>query len=78
MDHVTVRFRSTLRTTLVLWVILLGVAGAQAQRDPLPSWNKGPAREAIITFVKETTEKSSPKYVEPNDRIATFDQDGTL
>jgi phosphoglycolate phosphatase-like HAD superfamily hydrolase len=78
MDHVTVRFRSTLRTTLVLWVILLGAAGAQAQRDPLPSWNKGPAREAIITFVKETTEKSSPKYVEPNDRIATFDQDGTL
>ena len=78
MDHVTVRFRSTLRTTLVLWVILLGAAGTQAQRDPLPSWNKGPAREAIITFVKETTEKSSPKYVEPNDRIATFDQDGTL
>jgi phosphoglycolate phosphatase-like HAD superfamily hydrolase len=31
-----------------------------------------------MTFVKETTEKSSPKYVEPNDRIATFDQDGTL
>lgn len=63
---------------LALCVVLLGTAGARAQRDPLPSWNKGPAREAIITFVKETTEKSSPKYVEPNDRIATFDQDGTL
>ena len=44
----------------------------------LPSWNKGPAKEAILTFVKETTEKSSSKYVEPKDRIATFDQDGTL
>jgi phosphoglycolate phosphatase-like HAD superfamily hydrolase len=78
MQLATVRFRWTLKTTLVLWIMLLGTAGAQAQRDPLPSWNKGPAREAIITFVKETTEKSSPKYVEPNDRIATFDQDGTL
>ena len=78
MNHATVHFRWALKTTLVLWVMLLGTAGAQAQRDPLPSWNKGPAREAIITFVKETTEKSSPKYVEPNDRIATFDQDGTL
>jgi phosphoglycolate phosphatase-like HAD superfamily hydrolase len=78
MNHVTVRFRWTLKTTLVLCVMLLGTAGAQAQRDPLPSWNKGPAKEAIITFVKETTEKSSSKYVEPTDRIATFDQDGTL
>jgi hypothetical protein len=46
--------------------------------DPLPSWNKGSAKEAILTFVKDTTEKSSSKFVEPKDRIATFDQDGTL
>ena len=51
---------------------------SQAFDDPLPSWNKGPAKDAILTFVKDTTEKSSPKYVEPKDRIATFDQDGTL
>jgi phosphoglycolate phosphatase-like HAD superfamily hydrolase len=51
---------------------------SQAFDDPLPSWNKGPAKEAILTFVKDTTEKSSSKYVEPKDRIATFDQDGTL
>jgi phosphoserine phosphatase len=50
---------------------------ARAQ-DPLPSWNEGPAKQAILAFVKDTTEKSSPKYVEPADRIATFDQDGTL
>jgi phosphoglycolate phosphatase-like HAD superfamily hydrolase len=53
-----------------------GVSGAE--ENPLPSWNKGPARDAILSFVKETTEKSSSKYVEPKDRVATFDQDGTL
>jgi phosphoglycolate phosphatase-like HAD superfamily hydrolase len=53
------------------------MTNARAQ-DPLPSWNDGPAKQAILAFVKDTTEKSSPKYVEPADRIATFDQDGTL
>jgi phosphoglycolate phosphatase-like HAD superfamily hydrolase len=59
---------------------VLGTLGrtALAIGDPLPSWNDGPAKKAILAFVKETTEKSSPKYVEPKDRIATFDQDGTL
>jgi haloacid dehalogenase-like hydrolase len=59
---------------------VLGVVGGvtMAEENPLPSWNKGLARDAILAFAKETTEKSSPKYVEPKDRIATFDQDGTL
>ncbi len=52
--------------------------GASAAGDPLPSWNDGPNKKAILAFVKDTTEKSSPKYVEPKSRIATFDQDGTL
>ena len=51
---------------------------AFAQIDPLPSWNDGPARQAIVRFVQETTDKSSPKLVAPQARIATFDQDGTL
>ncbi len=46
--------------------------------DPLPSWNDGPAKRAIIDFVRVTTDKSSPKFVPPEERIATFDQDGTL
>ena len=46
--------------------------------DPLPSWNEGPARKAILQFVKDTTDRESPKYLHPKDRIATFDQDGTL
>jgi phosphoserine phosphatase len=45
---------------------------------PLPSWNDGAAKQAIIEFVQATTDKSNPNYVEPCDRIATFDQDGTL
>ena len=46
-------------------------------QDPLPSWNDGTAKQAILAFVKGVTENSSPKYVAPEDRIATFDQDGT-
>jgi phosphoglycolate phosphatase-like HAD superfamily hydrolase len=46
--------------------------------DPLPSWNEGAAKQAIVAFVQATTDKSSPKFVPPEERIATFDQDGTL
>ena len=46
--------------------------------DPLPSWNDGEAKQAIIAFVQETTIQGSSKFVEPPERIATFDQDGTL
>jgi phosphoserine phosphatase len=46
--------------------------------DPLPSWNDGAAKQAIITFVKTSTDKTNPQFVAPEDRIATFDQDGTL
>jgi phosphoserine phosphatase len=53
-------------------------ARAHAQTAPLPSWNEGPARQAIIEFVKATTDQASPKFVPPAARIATFDQDGTL
>src|SRR5262249_28835391 len=51
---------------------------AQGAADPLPSWNDGPAKRAILAFVKATTDRSSPKAVPAQDRIATFDQDGTL
>jgi haloacid dehalogenase-like hydrolase len=46
--------------------------------DPLPSWNDGPAKEAIRHFVKEVTTPGSPKFVPPPERIAVFDNDGTL
>ena len=46
--------------------------------DPLASWNDGLAKQAIVAFVKETTDQAGPKFVPPEERIATFDQDGTL
>ena len=46
--------------------------------DPLPSWNDGPAKQAIVAFVRATTEAGQPTFVPPPERIATFDQDGTL
>src|SRR5947208_9009391 len=46
--------------------------------DPLPSWNDGPAKQAIVDFVKATTEAGGANFVAPEERIATFDQDGTL
>jgi len=55
------------------------VARAQTSQDgQLGSWNDGPAKQAILEFVRATTDRSSPKFVPPEDRIAAFDQDGTL
>jgi phosphoserine phosphatase len=45
---------------------------------PLASWNEGPAKQAILNFVRVTTDQANPKFVPPEERIATFDQDGTL
>ena len=58
---------------------LAGIAQAQTtQGGSLASWNDGPAKQAILDFVKATTDRASPKFVPPEERIATFDQDGTL
>lgn len=46
--------------------------------DPLPSWNDAPAKAKIIDFVTRTTDPDDPAYVEPEARVATFDNDGTL
>jgi phosphoserine phosphatase len=51
---------------------------AQAADDPLPSWNDGPAKQAIVEFVEAVTTEGGADFVPPEDRIATFDQDGTL
>lgn len=50
----------------------------QSVVDPLPSWNEGSAKIAILSFVANVTNESNPNYVEPDERIATFDNDGTL
>ncbi|MCT0206460.1 haloacid dehalogenase-like hydrolase [Synechococcus sp. CS-1332] len=67
---------------LVAVTLLAGVAGwaggAARPADPLPSWNPGAARDGILSFVRQTTDPASPRFVPPAERIATFDQDGTL
>jgi hypothetical protein len=54
-----------------------GTAAAQADQ-PLPSWNDGPTRRAVLAFVAKVTTPGSPEFVPPAERIATFDNDGTL
>src|SRR5277367_2805005 len=46
--------------------------------DPLPSWNAGKTKQSIVDFVEKVTRKGSPDYVPEDQRIATFDNDGTL
>ncbi len=74
-DGDQMKIRSVGYLSILAW-LLVGVAGTQSQ-DPLPSWNKGAARQAIVDFVHTTTDPSSPKFVPPEQRIAAFDQDGT-
>ena len=52
--------------------------GGPARADPLPSWNDGPAKQSIIAFVEKVTTPGSPDFVPVPERIAVFDNDGTL
>jgi phosphoglycolate phosphatase-like HAD superfamily hydrolase len=63
-----------LAAALQCWAI----AAAGQSSDPLPSWNNGPAKQAIVAFVEAVTKAGGGDFVPPADRIATFDQDGTL
>ena len=86
----TMRPNSRNRVDCRVWLAALGalalaallplsaIAEAPSTVDALPSWNDGAAKQAIVDFVKATTDKSSRDFVPPEERIATFDQDGTL
>jgi phosphoserine phosphatase len=69
-----------LAVTLTALGISLSAAtpAAYAASEPLPSWNDGPARTRIVSFVQTVTDPLNPAYVAPADRIAVFDNDGTL
>ncbi|MFD1565855.1 HAD family hydrolase [Haloarchaeobius amylolyticus] len=85
--------RTVLRGAGLAGLLALGAGSATAQRtdpsandhlsrnettEPLPSWNDGQTRQAILSFVEEVTTPDSPGFVPPAERIATFDNDGTL
>nr|WP_244500432.1 HAD family hydrolase [Methyloceanibacter methanicus] len=57
---------------------LVSAASAADNADPLPSWNDGPTKQAVESFVQKVTDKDGPDFVPPADRIAVFDNDGTL
>ena len=68
----------TVRNKFVLLAIVIaGLTTAYAQ-DPLSSWNDGPTKQAIVAFVAKVSKEGSPDFVPPAERIATFDNDGTL
>jgi phosphoglycolate phosphatase-like HAD superfamily hydrolase len=73
--------RRTLLAALAVAALVpapLASVRAQDTASSLASWNDGPAKRAIVDFVRATTDRASPKFVPPEERIATFDQDGTL
>ena len=57
---------------------LLTLALSTALAEPLPSWNDGPAKQALMTFVADVTNAGGPGFVPPAQRVAVFDNDGTL
>jgi len=70
------RFRFLVYSFVAIFAVCIySVANAA---DPLPSWNSGPAKQAIVDFVGAVTDEKGSDYVEPAERIATFDNDGTL
>ena len=66
------------RTPLTILLPLLLCTNAAFAADSLPSWNEGPAKQGIISFVEKVTKVGSPAFIQPAERIATFDNDGTL
>jgi hypothetical protein len=77
------QFNAIPRLIIVVSLMASGVlvgacAQEEAEPDPLPSWNDSDARQAIVTFVEKVSTPGSPDFVPVSERIATFDNDGTL
>ena len=72
------RRRSFVGGVVASTAVLRVVPPSWAQGDPLPSWNDGPARQSIVDFVARATAPGGRDWVPVPERIATFDNDGTL
>src|SRR6516225_5146682 len=77
MKQVPNRHRSTCGL-LIAALAFLSATPVVLADDPLPSWNDTAPKKAIIDFVERVTKEGSPAFVKPEERIATFDNDGTL
>jgi len=76
-----------MKSQIILWnlILILGISSCteqpqsvEQQNEILPSWNDGTSKQEIIDFVTRVTDKNSVDYIDPAQRIATFDNDGTL
>jgi len=67
-----------IRRSGLVTAAVIALVATQAVAEPLSSWNEGPAKQSIIDFVAEVSTPDSPNYVPPPERIAVFDNDGTL
>ena len=72
------RIAPPLRAAALAFLVLSVTLPALAETDPLPSWNEGPVKARIVGFVRAVTEPGGKDYVPPAERIAVFDNDGTL
>jgi phosphoserine phosphatase len=68
----------TRESAIALLTVLAFTSSTARAADPLPSWNDGKAKQSIIAFVEKVTKEGSPDFVPVPERIATFDNDGTL
>src|SRR6266516_159342 len=72
------RGRQDLLAAALVCALALATTVARATADPLPSWNDGATKKSITDFVAKVTKEGSADFISPNERIATFDNDGTL
>ena len=70
--------RRSILSALAAFPMLLALPALAQTADPLPSWNDTATKNSIVTFVERVTKQGSPDFVPPAQRIATFDNDGTL
>ena len=76
--HSSMKLNLCILTFFALTLMILSSVTASQSQDPLPSWNDGPNKQAIIEFVTKTTNQNQATFIPPTRRIATFDNDGTL
>ena len=76
--HTSMKLNLCILTLFALTLMILSSVTASQSQNPLPSWNDGPNKQAIIEFVTKTTDQNQATYIPPARRIATFDNDGTL
>jgi hypothetical protein len=73
-----VRIKQTHSSIAAAVLCVLAATTSARAADPRPSWNDGTSKQSILTFVSKVTKEGSPEFVPPAERIATFDNDGTL